>query len=137
MEDNKGVDKKENKYRLNYLRNFILIFGIFYILLGIFFFLFITTINAFVPVEYITYLNEFVESSNPFNFGIFFLFTDVGLIFIMIGVLFLIEFMLIIFNISQFKFLGIIISILQIWLFPLGTFAGYLIISELLHVKKQ
>ncbi|MHA1269407.1 MAG: hypothetical protein ACTSPY_06420 [Candidatus Helarchaeota archaeon] len=131
----KNIDqnnKNEHENR-NYFKNFILIFGIFYLLLGIMILLFIMFLIAFIPVEYITYLNEFFSRISPFNLDLFTIIDMFGIFFIILGILFIFESFLINFRIKFWVILGIVLSTLQIWVFPLGTFVGYIIYSELLH----
>lgn len=130
MENN---NKKEEKNNVNYLKNFVLIFGIFYLLMGIALVLLISVLIAFIPVEYITYLNEFIAGINPFNINLFTIINIFGIIFIVIGALFTLEYIFIGYEIGNYQLYGKIISLIQIWFFPLGTFAGYLIFSELRH----
>jgi len=129
------ANNNKQKYRKsNYLSNFVLIIGLFYLLLGICGYLFIIFLLAFLPVEYITYINELISSINIFKWDLFVYIQIFNIFFIILGGLFIIEAILIRIKFNNFKILGNFLSILQIWIFPIGTFAGYFIYSELKHV---
>ncbi|MHA1252152.1 MAG: hypothetical protein ACTSRP_19355 [Candidatus Helarchaeota archaeon] len=89
-------------------------------------------LTLYIPVEYLTYINEIISDINPYNWDLFIMIDIIGYFFISIGGLFLFHAFMFKYKIKFYKLTGYFVSILQVWFIPLGTFACYLIISELL-----
>ena len=115
--------KKEDPMLLkNYLSKLLFSAGIFWIITGVLLFLISFLLTTFIYIEYLV------------TFGIpsflIYIFYYIAIFMVVIGILHFFERAFLNSGKPIARLLGIFLGLLQIWIFPIGTFLGYLIFQE-------
>ncbi|MHA1649269.1 MAG: hypothetical protein ACTSYB_03665 [Candidatus Helarchaeota archaeon] len=115
-------EEKDVVYLKKYLTLLIISGGIFWIIIGTLLILITYLLITYVPLEYLASIDV-----DPFIINIVYI---LGGILLAIGIFHFPEIILLRLNKPIARFLGIILGLSQIWIFPIGTYVGFLIFNE-------